>query len=437
MTDDSIARPDVTLTLDRDGVIQTASASEGLADEALEAWRGRPWRETMDPAGSADFARRVRDGAQSGSPSCFQVSQRFPSGRELPMEYTTISLGESAGFVAIGRNLKAVADLQSRLDSAQQDREQDYWKLREFEARYRLLFEASAEAALLVRVTNLRIIEANAAAAQALGVSPGAEFLPDLPARDKKIFGATLDKVRELGRAPGIVVHLGAARDAWSLRASLMKTDSGSYYLFQLAPVGVHTSLAPKRETFSTDEIIRRLPDGFAVIDRDGVICRANHTFLDLVQIGAEPAVVGQNLARWLARPGADAATLLGLLQRHGAVRVLASALTGELGSTTEVEISAVGDKDSNADYFGLMLRDVTMRLRGEAPSGAVDAGAAIDDGRSLNQLVKSSREAIERRTIIAALERSYGNRTLAARHLGMSRQSLHTKLNKYKVAET
>lgn len=440
MADDRIAGPDVTLTVDRDGVIQTALSSEGLAQETLAAWRGRPWGETIDPATGGDLAQAIKGAGDRGALACFQVSQRFPSGREVPMEYTTVSLGESGGFVAIGKNLQTISDLQSRLQTAQKEREQDYWKLREFETRYRLLFEASAEAVLLVRVTNLRIVEANAAAGRALGVAPGAEFYPDLLARDRKTFDSMLDRVRELGRAPRIVLHLGPARDAWSLRASLMKTQSGSYYLFQLASVGASTTFPPKRNAYSADDIVQRLPDGFAVIDRGGVILRANHTFLDLVQIGAEQAVVGQSLRRWLARPGADAATLLALLHRHGAVRLLATTLTGELGSTTQVEISAVGDKDSDADHFGLLLRDVTMRLRderrGEAQSAPSEAELAIDDGRSLEQLVKASTEAIERRTIVAALQRSAGNRTLAAKQLGMSRQSLHTKLNKYKIGD-
>ena len=44
---------------------------------------------------------------------------------------TTVRLGGKAGLIAIGRNLQAVAELQSRLIAAQQAMEQEYWKLRE------------------------------------------------------------------------------------------------------------------------------------------------------------------------------------------------------------------------------------------------------------------------------------------------------------------
>ena len=53
--------------------------------------------------------------------------------------------------------------MQARLIAAQvaQTMERDYWKLREVETRYRLLFDASNEAVLLAHASNMRIVEAN------------------------------------------------------------------------------------------------------------------------------------------------------------------------------------------------------------------------------------------------------------------------------------
>ena len=56
--------------------------------------------------------------------------------------YTTVLLGGHAGLLAIGKSLQAVAELQSRLITAQQTMERDYWKLRDVETKYRLLFDA-------------------------------------------------------------------------------------------------------------------------------------------------------------------------------------------------------------------------------------------------------------------------------------------------------
>ena len=39
MIDEPADKPDITLTLDRDGVIRDVSPSDALEDEALERWR--------------------------------------------------------------------------------------------------------------------------------------------------------------------------------------------------------------------------------------------------------------------------------------------------------------------------------------------------------------------------------------------------------------
>ncbi len=428
MIDSNIVQPDVTLTLSHDGVIQNATASTALAEESLEDWRGRPWGETIDPSVKENLASLIDNVRQSGASSCFKVTQRFPSGRELAMEYTAISLGKASGFIAIGRNVQVIADLESRLLAAQHDREQDYWKLREIETRYRLLFDTSSEAVVLVRAANLRIVEANLTATKSLGLSPGAEFYPAIPGRDKLGFETMLDKVREQGRAPGILLHIGAGGSSWSLRASIMNIESGAFFLFQLAPVGAGKAIAPTADAFSIEDMIQRLPDGFVVVDQSGVIRRANSTFLDLVQIGAESAVVGQNLRHWLARPGADANVILGLVQKHGSVRLFSTTLSGELGANTEVEISAVGSNDVKAKFIGCLIRDLTTHFG----AATLDRPESLPGDLTLEKLIQKSTEGIERRTIVEALGRSSGNRTAAARQLGVSRQSLHAKLNKY-----
>jgi len=146
----SINQPDITLVLDLKGVIQKVTLAGEVSTERVDPWLGRPWVETVDEAGSGKIRRIVEEARSEGLSAFRQVNQRFPSGRELPIEYTTIRLGGRAGLLAVGRSLRAVAELQSRLIAAQQAMERDYWKLREVETRYRLLFDTSSEAVLLL-----------------------------------------------------------------------------------------------------------------------------------------------------------------------------------------------------------------------------------------------------------------------------------------------
>ncbi len=430
------ARPDITLTIDREGVIQSAVSAEALSDERVDHWRGRNWGDTVSPEVERQVAHIVAQAQGGGGSSCFQFNQRFPSGREFPIEYTTVSLGENAGFIAVGKNLQTVADLQKRLQSAQQEREQDYWKLREIETRYRALLDASSEAVVLVRATNLRVVEANAAAAKALGLVPGAEFQPAMPPRDKRALGATLETARSQGRAPAVALHFLPEGAPWSLKASLINTAAGSFYLLQLAPLERSPDAEAPTGRFSVEAMVQRMPDAFVVVDGGGKVLWANYTFLDLAQVGVETAAIGQRLGRWLSRPGADADLVLSLVQRHGGVRALRTAVEGELGSSIDVEVSAVGDRPDRPGHVGILLRDATQRgavLAAKAPEAPVDAFA---QGATLESVVKAAVDVIERRAINDALAKVNGSRTLAAKALGLSRQSLHTKLNKFRLAQ-
>ncbi len=138
--------PDVTFAVDGEGVIRarsppkrsqarcsTSGAVCGGRTPFLRNWPGQ-------------IAQSVEEARRDGESSCFTVNQRFPSGREVLLEYTTVNLGKKAGFIAIGKSLQAISELQSRLELVQQEREQDYWKLREIETRYRALLDASSEA---------------------------------------------------------------------------------------------------------------------------------------------------------------------------------------------------------------------------------------------------------------------------------------------------
>jgi len=196
----NFAQPDITLMLDWEGVIREAAFSEAMSEKGVDDWVGRPWTDTVGESGG-DWIRRMLDDARKTGVSAFrQVHQRFPSGKELPIEYTTVRLGAKAGLIAVGKNLQAVAELQSRLIATQQAREQDYWKLRDIETRSRLLFDASNEAVLVVEADSLRIVEANPAAIRALGLAPDWEFGREVAPRDEQAFRGMLQRAREHGR---------------------------------------------------------------------------------------------------------------------------------------------------------------------------------------------------------------------------------------------
>lgn len=430
----SIHQPDVTLVLDLKGVIQKVTFSGELSTEQVDRWLGRPWVETVDESGSGKVKRIVEEARDAGLSAFREVNQRFPSGRELPIEYTTIRLGGRAGLLAVGRSLRAVAELQSRLIAAQQAMERDYWKLREIETRYRLLFDSSGEAVLLVRASDLVVLEANPMAIRALGLAPhGRELLQEVAPADREPLRAMLLRVREQGRSPGMLVHLGPEERPWLARATAIVAEPGYVFLLQLSPVGGPPALE-RDPTERLDVLLDRLPDALVLLDAEGVVRHANRSFLDLVQRGSLASVVGERLGHWLERPGAGVDLLLETVRREGSLRGFVTTLRGDLGSETEVEISAVVEPGRPESGILLVLRDL------RAPRGAVPAAAPTRQGSNwpmlsrapLQQLVRETVEQLERQQILASLEQTGGNRTAAAALLGLSRQSLYAKLERY-----
>lgn len=431
----NIAQPDVTLTLDMDGVIRGASLSDAIPGEQVQQWLGRPWSETVGTVGIDRVRNMLKDARSTGVSAFHQLTQRFPSGLELPMEYTTVRLGGQAGLIAVGKNLQAVAELQSRLLAAQQAREQDYWKLREIETRSRLLFDASSEAVLMVRADTLRVMEANPAAIRALGIAPGWDVMKEVAPRDQDAFQAMLLRVRKMGRVPGIMLRMGADQAQWTVKATLMASDPAPVFLLQFAHVGLSAN-PPPADAVQLEELIEQLPDAFVVLDRDGVIRRANRAFLDLTQAGAPSRVIGERLDRWLSRPGATLSVLLSQLQQHGSVRLFGTSLTGEMGAEAEIEISAVLGAGAAAENVAVVIRDVSRRLAPRVDNDPLQlalSDVAAQVGRTpLPALVRDTSALIERHCIETALQLANGRRTAAAELLGLSRQSLYMKLSRY-----
>ena len=437
VADVNMAQPDVTLSLDSEGVIRDASLSKAYSSEKTQSWVGKRWTDTVGGDLSGDKVQRMIEDARAFGVSAFrQVTQCFPSGLEVPMEYTTVRLGEKAGLVAVGKNLQAVTELQSRLVGAQIAMERDYWKLREIETRYRMLFDASSDAVLLMRAGDLHIVEANPAAIRALGVAPAErDFLSELPAEERQPFRDMLAGVREHGRAPAVVAHLGTERAAWVVRASLMTSEPGQVFLLQLSRAGpAEPATAGRNEPVSFDDFIARSTDACVVVDAHGVILRSNRAFVDLVEMGSEMAVIGERLRRWMSRPGADLPVLLQSVERNGAVRLFTTTVTGEFGAEMNVELSAVGNTAPNAATFGIVMRDVSQRLGegGNADAGLNGLMGKIGE-KPLHELVRETTDRVERHYIDAALAMTRNNRTAAAGLLGLSRQSLYVKLHRYK----
>jgi transcriptional regulator PpsR len=264
----SFIQPDITLNLDLSGVIRRAVLSNAIAKEEIAGWVGRHWADTVTP-GDSQVQRMIDDARASGVSPFHRVRQRFPSGLELAVEYTTVRLGDHAGLVAIGRSLEAVADISSRLNAAKTSMEREYWKLREVETRYRLLFNAASQPVLLINADDLKIMEANPAAIRSLGVVEDEELLPAVVQEEHDTFRALLASTRNHGKAPGVVLRFGANRRPWLMRASLVAHERSTGFLLQLSPTDIAPAVDETAEKTEARAKMREMIEGAIVSIED------------------------------------------------------------------------------------------------------------------------------------------------------------------------
>jgi len=428
-----VAQPDVTLRLDMSGVIKAVSVSSALESEGAESLIGRPWVETVADVGEDKVRSMVEDARQRRVSAFRQVTQCFPSGRQLLIEYTTVNLGSSDGLLAIGRSLQAVAEVQSRLVSAQQEIEREYWKLREVETRYRLLFDSSNEAVLLVRAGNMRIVEANPAAIRALGIQPQAaasalDVMSLVAAAERPAFQALLHRVRQEGKSPAAMVHLGERRAPWLVRASLMTSEKGHVYLLQLIPVG--GSSASRDLALSFEQMVESMPCGLVMVDRDASIVWANRSFLDLVQVDAREWVIGQKLDRWLEVLPDHAAAPSLKSARSAGDSVVSTHVRGESGRRIAVRALAAPGVEGGPGYLCLLERiETNGGARGELEAFLARVPDWVGE-RPLAALARDSAQLFDRYCIDLALSRADQDRTRAAAMLGITRNSLAIRLS-------
>ena len=437
MTEMTALRPDIMISLDTSGIVTNAVLANGISSENPADWVGTRWTDTVGTK-EVPHIRSMFEAARLSGVSAFgQVLQRLPSGLEIPIEYTIVRIGASEGYVAIGKSVQAIAELQLRQVEAQRALENDYWKLRDVETRYKLLFNASEEAVMVVDSTDCRVLDANPAAIDVFGRSPkGHDITGEVAQQERDAFREMLARVRSEGKSPRQAFGFLKSDKRWFVRATLMGSEEPQVFLIQMSPASnqaVSANLAdPLYDAF------RKIPDGAVLCDAGGMVKRANAAFLDLAQVGSEELIIGRHIGSWFDQPGADYSVLLSQVKRHDSVRRFPTVLHGDLGTEAHVELSAAGIGSESVEQVLVLVRDANQRLSNSGGNHDENKAAVLfplveEIGkRTLPQLVDEAVGVLEAFCIKSALEIAGQNRTEAAKLLGLSRQSLYSKMNRY-----
>jgi len=441
------ATSDIALILDGKGVIRDlAFGTEELSSEVADDWIGRSWADTVTTDSRPRIEALLADARTGdGTPAWRQVDHVSRDGEEMPVRYFATRLGDRDHLIALGRNLQGIASLQQRLVDAQQSLERDYWRLRQLETRYRLLFRSSTDAIVVIDPDTGKVVEANPSAARLLAGDArrlvGRTFPEGFDEQGTRAIQSLIAGVLAAGRANDVRAKLRSGGE-FRVSGAPVRQENAALVLLRLSPIEsgdgsrVVTESQPRLAV-----MMEHLPDGVVLTGNDGKILSANAAFLELAQVANEDQALGESLDRWLGRPGVDLNVLLANLRQHGAVRLFATHIRSEVGSTSEVEISAVAMRDTDPPSFGFIIRNVDRRVTGEgrgegALPSSIEHLTELVGRVPLKEVVRESTDMIERLCIEAALELTGDNRASAAELLGLSRQSLYVKLRRYGLSE-
>lgn len=443
------AATDIALVVDSKGIVRDLSfGDEEIAHDEYEEWIDKPWVDTVTVE-SRPKAETLLKEAGSPASKWRQVNHPSSSGADLPILYATMPIGDSGNILAVGRNVTPMAELQQRLLQSQRSMEKSYLRIRHLETRYRLLFQVSSEAVLILDAGNMRVLEANPAAERMLGKDKnkivGRNLTELFDRSGAGLVENLLVDVRASGGRLQTRVRLAGQKSECILSASMFNQDGGSLYLVRATRPEEH---ADRESGFHLDakliELMEGAPDGIVVTASDGRILAANRSFVEMTQSGAKVRVLGESLDRWFGRSGVDLNVLTASLREHGSVRLFATTLHSEYGSSIDVEISATQvSMNQDEECFGFMIRDTGIRLVDNVSrkqprlSRPVEQLTELVGRLPLRDLVQESTSLVERYCIEAALELTGNNRTSAAELLGLSRQSLYVKLRSYGLGDS
>lgn len=427
------ATGDVTLVVDPQGIIRdVAVGSSDLGEDPFAHWIDRPFIDTVAPDSRRKVEEMLQDAASRTAPRWRQVNHPAGDG-QVPVRYLAVEAGADGRVIAVGRDMREAAALQKRLIAAQQSMERDYLKLRQAEQRYRLLFDLLPDPVLIVDPATLRIAEANSAAESLGGGRRGG--LSGRPLTSLFAAAGHNALLALVGAAAGgtppapVKAGLASGGDV-SVVATPFRQDRTTLILLRL-----ERSQAAPQAGAPLLAILEKLPDAVAVADRHGALLAVNAGFLDLTGLPRAEQAVGTPLARWFARPDIDHDLLMSQLKTSGEVRNFETQLRSRLGTLEDVEISAVATEIDGETHYGFVIRSIARRLDRAGPGAGARSVEQLTElvGRvSLKDIVRESTDLIERLCIEAALRYTSNNRASAAEILGLSRQSLYSKLHRH-----
>jgi transcriptional regulator PpsR len=361
----------------------------------------------------------------------------------LAVSFNARRLDDHGTTIVLGRSMASIMRLQQQFVESQQQIEQEFARLRDLEARFRLLFQNSEDPLILLDAASMRVVDANAAAHAVLGLRPrrlGPRNLSGvIDTQGLRNLRDQIEQIRVSGASEITRVRQARGPGEYLAAMQALHQDGNLQVLLRLSAQkdAVREDGEEMRQSAAWFEASA---DALVLCNEEGRVTQANSAFLELVRMTHESLLRGESLARWLGRGVVDLDILLAGLRQSRRLRHYSTAITSDLASPLEAEISGA-QVDEGGKLFGLSIRPAPARggsrTQGSAAmSRSMEQLSELVGSVSLRDLVRESTDVIERLCIEAALDMTRDNRASAAEMLGLSRQSLYTKMRRHGLAE-
>jgi transcriptional regulator PpsR len=308
--------------------------------------------------------------------------------------------------------------VQQRFLDAQQELERGYWRARQAESRYRLLFQVATDAVLTVDSRSLRVIEGNHAAASLLGAGQPLAGRPVAELFERSSQGALhelLSGTGSSGKPAEVQVRMPNNQARAAVAATPFRAGDGLRLLLRVRFAGgADAGGADLNKTLAL--LVDSTRDGVVVTDSRGSILLANPAFLSLVDGLGEDDARGLPIGEWVGRIETDVGELLAGAHRHGIAHLVRSSLRRRDGDQVDVDITATFLAEGEQERFGFTIRPCAAK----APLPAawlqrmVELEASVGR-RSLPELMTSAQQLSERRFVAEAMSRAHGDMRAAA----------------------
>lgn len=434
---------DLQFSLNDSHRVASIASESALARElSRDTLIGLPWLELVSDADRAHAATRLKTAA--ANPGTVQKMDArlniIPDREPVPVSCWICGDSDDNTLHIACIDLRSESNLRQQLVNAQRTLEQDYWSNRRLEARYRRMLEMVAEGFIVVDDLSGRVLEANGVANTLLELEEGALVGRIFPVGlDAQGARALTELQREARTTTGVVQGrvTTAGGEALDAGVTCLRQGNETRLLLRLAA----TSDKNQSEGV-TDSSFHSSPDGILITDSAGVVIAANSAYLEMAGIRDAEQATGRRADRWLGRSIVDLDVLLGNIQPDKALQLFSSVLRTEFGTRIDIELSAVQIERLGQALILMFIRDVGRRIDADHTT-EIHLPRSIEQitgrvGRvPLKQLVRESTDVIEALCIEAALRLTQDNRAAAAELLGLSRQSLYTKLRRFDIGDS